>query len=219
MMANDFLIPLDHSKLPNFATNAASTYKDPVYDPGNRFSIPYMSGITGIGYDPELTGREITSVMDLFDPAFEGKVGMFGDTEDMPNLTLLGMGVEPSESTEDDWRAAADKLTSSATTASCASTSGTSYSNDLRGGNVALSMAWSADILSCQMSGFPNLKFVVPDEGGLLWTDSLCIPADAENPLDALTFMDFLYLPRERGGEIVAVDPERVARCPSRRTS
>ena len=111
MMANDYLIPLDHSQLPNFAANAASKYHDPPYDPGNRFSIPYMSGITGIGYDPELTGREITSVMDLFDPAFEGKVGMFGDTEDMPNLTLLGMGVEPSESTEDDWQAAADMLT------------------------------------------------------------------------------------------------------------
>jgi spermidine/putrescine transport system substrate-binding protein len=195
MMANDYLIPLDHDQLPNFAANAASKYHDPPYDPGNQFSIPYMSGITGIGYDPELTGREITSVMDLFDPAFEGRVGMFGDTEDMPNLTLLGMGVEPSESTEDDWQAAADMLTKQRDDGIVRQYFGQNYVNALTSGNVALTMAWSADVLQLQMSGFPNLKFVVPDEGAMLWTDSLCIPKFAEHPLDALTFMDFIYRP------------------------
>jgi len=105
-----------------------------------------MSGITGIGYDPELTGREITSVLDLFDPAFEGKVGMFGDTEDMPNLTLLGMGVEPSESTEDDWQAAADKLTKQRDDGLVRQYFGQNYVNALTSGNVALTMAWSADV-------------------------------------------------------------------------
>jgi spermidine/putrescine transport system substrate-binding protein len=195
MMANDYLIPLDHDKLPNFAANAASKYKDPAYDPGNRFSIPYMSGITGIGYDPELTGREITSVMDLFDPAFEGKVGMFGDTEDMPNLTLLGMGVEPSESTEDDWHAAADLLTKQRDDGIVRQYFGQNYVSALTSGNVALTMAWSADVLQLQLGGFPQLKFVVPDEGAMLWTDSLCIPVNSQHPLDALTFMDFIYRP------------------------
>jgi spermidine/putrescine transport system substrate-binding protein len=195
MMANDYLIPLDHGQLPNFAANAAPKYKDPSYDPGNTYSIPYMSGITGIGYDPELTGREITSVMDLFDPAFEGKVGMFGDTEDMPNLTLLGMGVEPSESTEDDWHAAADLLTKQRDDGVVRQYFGQNYVSALTSGNVALTMAWSADVLQLQMGGFPQLQFVVPDEGAMLWTDSLCIPANSEHPLDALTFMDFIYRP------------------------
>lgn len=195
MIANDYLIPLDHDRLPNFAANAGAKYKDPAYDPGNRYSIPYQSGITGIGYDPSLTGREITSVMDLFDPAFEGKVGMFGDTEDMPNLTLLGMGVEPGQSTEDDWRAAADLLTKQRDDGLVRQYYGQNYVSALTSGNVALTMAWSADVLQLQMGGFPQLKFVVPEEGALLWTDSLCIPADAEHALDALTFMDFIYRP------------------------
>jgi spermidine/putrescine transport system substrate-binding protein len=195
MMANDYLIPLDHEKLPNFAANAADTYKDPAYDPGNTYSIPYMSGITGIGYDPALTGREITSVMDLFDPAFAGKVGMFGDTEDMPNLTLLGMGVEPSGSTEDDWRAAADLLKKQRDDGVVRQYFGQNYVSALTSGNVALTMAWSADVLQLQMGGFPQLKFVVPDEGAMLWTDSLCIPVSCAHPLDALTFMDFIYRP------------------------
>jgi spermidine/putrescine transport system substrate-binding protein len=195
MIANDYLIPLDHEQLPNFAANAADKYKDPAYDPGNTYSIPYMSGITGIGYDPALTGREITSVKDLFDPAFKGKVGMFGDTEDMPNLTLLGMGVEPNESTQADWQAAADMLTKQRDDGIVRQYFGQNYVNALTSGNVALTMAWSADVLQLQMGGFPNLKFVVPDDGALLWTDSLCIPVNAAHPLDALTFMDFIYRP------------------------
>jgi spermidine/putrescine transport system substrate-binding protein len=133
--------------------------------------------------------------MDLFDPAFDGKVGMFGDTEDMPNLTLLGMGVEPSTSTESDWQAAADKLTTQRDTGLVRQYYGQNYVSALTSGNVALTMAWSADILQLQMGGFPQLQFVVPDEGALLWTDSLCIPANAGHPLDALTFMDFIYRP------------------------
>ena len=195
MIANDYLVPLDPERLANFATNAAANYKDPAYDPGNRYSIPYMSGITGIGYNPALTGREITSVMDLFDPAFMGKVGMFGDTEDMPNLTLLGMGVEPSESTEDDWRAAADLLKKQRDDGVVRQYFGQNYVSALTSGNVALTMAWSADVLQLQMGGFPQLKFVVPDEGAMLWTDSLCIPVSSAHPLDALTFMDFIYRP------------------------
>ncbi len=195
MIANDYLIPLDHTQLPNFAANVAPSYKDPAYDPGNTYSIPYMSGITGIGYDPELTGREITSVMDLFDPAFAGKVGMFGDTEDMPNLTLLGMGVEPKDSTEDDWNAAAELLRKQRLDGIVRQYYGQNYVSALTTGDVALTMAWSADILQLQQADAPQLKFVVPDEGALLWTDSLCIPTLAEHPLDALTFMDFIYRP------------------------
>jgi len=195
MIASDYLIPLDHERLPNFAANAAPRYRDPAYDPGNRYSIPYMSGITGIGYNPELTGREITSVMDLFDPAFAGKVGMFGDTEDLPNLTLLGMGIEPSESTPQDWLAAAELLRRQRLDGIVRQYYGQNYVRALTTGDVALTMAWSADVLQLQLSGSPELRFVVPDEGGLLWTDSMCIPVMAENPLDALTFMDFVYRP------------------------
>src|SRR6266516_331035 len=76
---NGWAITLDHSKLPNFAKYASPIVKSPNYDPGNRISVAWQSGYTGIGYDPAKTGRDITSFMDLFDPAFKGKIGLFGD--------------------------------------------------------------------------------------------------------------------------------------------
>ncbi|MGH2595356.1 MAG: ABC transporter substrate-binding protein [Actinomycetota bacterium] len=195
MIALDYVIPLDDALLPNFLKYAADAYKDPSFDTGARHGVAYASGATGIGYNPELTGREITSVMDLFDPAFKGKVGMFNDTEDLPNLTLLGMGVEPSQSTSDDWNKAADLLKQQRDTGVVRKYYGQGYISDLEAGNLALTMAWSPDIHQANLSGYDHLKFVVPEEGGLLWTDYLCIPKGAEHPLDAIMWMDFVYKP------------------------
>src|SRR4029453_2962968 len=74
-----FLAPLDPAKLPNYAKNAAPAYKKEGVDPGNAYSVPGASGITGIAYDEKKTGRPITKLADLWDPAFKGKVGMFSD--------------------------------------------------------------------------------------------------------------------------------------------
>ena len=75
---------------------------------------------------------------------------MFGDTEDMPNLTLLGMGVEPRDSTEDDWNAAAEILRKQREDGIVRQYYGQNYVSALTAGDVALTMAWSADILQLQ---------------------------------------------------------------------
>ena len=195
MIALDYLIPLDDSLLPNFNANAADIFKDPPFDPNHRHGLPFASGMTGIGYNPDQTGREITSIMDLFDPAFEGKVGMFGDTEDMPNLTLLGMGVEPSDSTPSDWNAAADLLREQRDKGIVRKYYGQGYIGDLQSGDLALSMAWSPDIHQSNISGYPDMKFVVPQEGLVQWTDYFSIPQGSEHALDAITYMDFVFKP------------------------
>ncbi|HYN35791.1 MAG TPA: extracellular solute-binding protein, partial [Actinomycetota bacterium] len=93
---------LDHSLLPNFEANAGDVYKNPEYDPNNDHSLPWQGGITGIAYNEDLTGREITSIEDLFDPAFEGRVGMFSEMRDTMCLILLGLGIEPETATVED---------------------------------------------------------------------------------------------------------------------
>ena len=106
----DVLEELDHSQLPNWTANAADYAKGLWFDPDNRYSLWWQGGITGIAYDPELTGREITTFDDLLDPAFEGVAGAFSDMRDMFGLTLLSLGVEPENATVDDVTRARDKL-------------------------------------------------------------------------------------------------------------
>jgi len=196
-MLKSWLTELDLTKLPNFIQYASPRVQARAFDPGNKFSIPWQSGFTGIGYNPRLTGREITSFNDLFDPKFKGKVGMFSENQDLGNLVLVGMGVKPENSTPKDWQAAADKLKKQRDDGIVRKYYDQTYIDALKKGETALSMAWSGDIFQANLSaGNKDLKFVIPSEGGVIWTDNMCIPLGAEHPLDAITYMNWVYQPR-----------------------
>jgi spermidine/putrescine transport system substrate-binding protein len=190
-----YLEKLDHSLLGNFEANAGDIYKDPSYDPGNEHSVPWQSGITGIAYNPELTGRDITSVNDLFDPEFKGKVGMMTEMRDTMNLVILGSGVDPEQATIEDAQAAQQKLLQQRDEGIVRQYYGNDYVQPLANGDLALTMAWSGDVLGKTLGANSKIRFVVPDEGGILWVDNMAIPQDAANPIDAHEMMNFVYQP------------------------
>jgi spermidine/putrescine transport system substrate-binding protein len=194
LIRQGFLTELDHSKLPNFTQNAGQAFKNPTYDPGNKYTLAWQSGLTGLAYNPKLTKREITSFNDLFDPAFKGKITMFGDDTDFPTLTMIGLGIDPATSKEEDWRRAAAKMEElKPQLREFIDNAG--EAEVLSSGNAWISMAYSGDIYQLNNSGSPEIKFVVPKEGAALWTDNMAIPKNAKHPLDAITYMDYVYKP------------------------
>ncbi len=196
MIANRWLIPLDHSRTPNFARYAGPIAKHPPFDPKNRYTVTWQAGITGIGYDPRMTGREITSVKDLWDPAFAGKVGMMSDDTELGSAGMLALGIDPAKSAPADWKRAAALLTKQRDQGIVRQYYDQSYIKALEDGDTWITQAWSGDIFQANYSGFGHLKFVIPKEGGMLWHDNCMIPLHAQNPVDALEWIDFYYQPR-----------------------
>jgi spermidine/putrescine transport system substrate-binding protein len=193
LVARDFLIPLDQNRMVNFYKYASDLVKDQSYDRGNVYTMAWQSGITGIGYDPKLVGRKITSWQDLMDPKLAGKIGMFADNQDLPNGAICAIGVNPEVSTEADWRKAADWLKKQRPLVRKYYQQ--DYVGPLSKGDLWASMAWSGDIFQANASG-AHLEFVVPEEGAPIWTDNMCIPVHAQHPLDAMIYMDFVYQPQ-----------------------
>ena len=155
--------------------------------------MPWASGITGIAYDPTKTGRPITKLADLWDPAFKGKVGMFSDTQELGNFGLLALGIDPAKSTAEDWKKAAAKLKEQKDAGIVRNYYDQSYIDALGKGEVWITQAWSGDIFQKNVSDGTDFKFVIPEEGGTIWTDNFAIPITATNPVDALTLIDFFY--------------------------
>lgn len=188
-----YLAPLDHSKLTNYAANAGPAYSKEAFDPGNVYSVPWTSGITGIAYDEKKTGRPITKLADLWDPAFKGKVGMLSDTQELGNFGMLALGIDPAGSTPEDWKAAAAKLKEQKSKGLLRNYYDQNYVDALGKGEVWITQGWSGDIFQKNVSDGTDFTFVIPEDGGTIWTDNFAIPVTAKNPLDAMKLIDFFY--------------------------
>jgi spermidine/putrescine transport system substrate-binding protein len=189
-----WLATIDHDALPTVTANIGPAFADPAYDPGNALSIPWQGGITGIAYDPSKTGRPLTAFADLWDPAFAGHVGMLTEMVDTMNLTLLSLGVEIQNASDDDARRAQQKLLDQRDAGIVRQYYGQDYTRALAEGDVWATMAWSGDVLQLQLAN-PDLQFVVPEEGGILWVTPMEILRTAPHPADAHAFLDFVYRP------------------------
>lgn len=182
--------------LPTAKENMLPAFRDPAYDPGNRHSTPWQGGVTGIAYYPDLVGGKITSFADLWNPKLEGHVGMLTEMVDTMTLTLLMLGVDPQEATLDDAERAKEKLIEQRDAGIVRQYLGQDYVDALVNKNTWASMAWSGDVFYWKyLGGAPDLEFVVPEEGGVIWASADFIPVGAEHPADAHAFMDFFYRP------------------------
>ena len=188
------LVPLDQSMLVNFHKYAAPRFQHRSFDPGNTYSIPWASGTTGIAWNPKFIQEPVTSINALWNPAWKGRIGMISDSQDVGNFGLLKLGINPETSKPADWQAAAKVLTQQKHLVR--GYYGQSYIDELVAGNTWVSMAWSGDIFQQNLSSGSQLKFVIPDEGGTLWTDNMMIPKYAQNPMDAMLLMDWYYQPQ-----------------------
>jgi len=148
--------------------------KNPSYDPGNKHSVTWQTGFTGIAYNTKMIKREITSFNDLADPAFSGHVGMMNDNVELGSAALLRMGVNPVGSTMADWKESTRWLEKQRPLV--AGYYDQSYISHLENGDTWISQAYSGDIFQANLSGYPHLKYVTPKEGQIVWHDNMVIP-------------------------------------------
>jgi len=172
-----WLTPLDQSAMTNFYKYAGPLVKNPAWDRGNKYTMAWQSGWTAIGYNSSVITNPGTSVDILFDKKYAGKVGMMNDPQELGSLGLLAIGVDPATSTESDWAKAAKKLQQQKSDGIVRAYYDQSYIDRLKNGDTLVTQAWSGDIFQADLnSKYRDLKLVIPNEGGMFWTDNMCIP-------------------------------------------
>ena len=185
-------LPLD--RIPN-RVNLEDRFLNQAWDYGAAFHLPWQAGITGIAYNPALTGRELRSVMDLFDPAFSGRVAMLvGDARhrrtrharprSRPGRRRRGRRLRgPRPYRAGDQRRPDQGVHRQRVPAQPGE-------RRLRGLHRLVRRHRPA-----ALRPRPDIQFVIPDEGGMSWYDTMVIPKGAPNAFAAADWMNFVYDP------------------------
>jgi len=202
-------LPLDKSKLPNLVNLDPTIAKfAETYDPGNVYSIGYLWGTTGIGFNREkihaaLGTRTIDSWSAVFDPETASKlascgIAMLDNGGDIFGPAKIYLGRDVNSESAADLEDAVKLLLNVRPHIRYFDSS--RYVDDLATGEICIAIGWVNGIYQAQSRGARaaapvEVVYVLPKEGAPMWFDFAAIPVDAPNPEAAHAFLNFILEP------------------------
>lgn len=186
------LAEIDYHNVPNFK-NISANFRDLAYDPGNRYSIPYNWGTTGLVVRSDLVKEPVTHWAALWDKRYAGKTAIWGSQpREVIALTLKSLGYSANSEDSAELEAALQRLLEIKPTL-LRLEDFTLYNpaDVLTNGQVVITMGYAADVLLAREKN-PAITYVLPKEGALLWGDTFVIPANSNHKTTAEIFLNFL---------------------------
>lgn len=191
MAKKGLLQEVDFNYIPNFK-NIGDEYKNTEFDPGNKFSVPYMWGGSVIAVNTDKVTIPITGYKDLWDPSLKNSLVVLDDHREIIGMALMKLGYSSNETDEKKLEEAKEELKKLIPNIKA-------YDSDspktlLINGEAKAGLVWGAEAYLAQQEN-PSIKPVLPEEGISLWQDSFVIPKDAPNKRAAEEFINFILDP------------------------
>jgi spermidine/putrescine transport system substrate-binding protein len=191
-----YLQEIDHETVPTVFEHLLPSIESPEFDPERKFSVPWQSGLTGLMVNTA-EAPDVKSVNDLFDPKYKGKVTVLSELRDTIPLMLKAEGTDPAAATKQQWLDQIKRLSDAVDSGQLRRFTGNDYTQDLTNGNVVAAIGWSGDTSLVEN---PDVEWLMPAQGCILWSDNMVIPKGAPNTPAALAWMDFVYQPKIQAG-------------------
>lgn len=199
MAKEGMLAKLDKTKLVNFAQITPSLLNKN-FDPENQYSLPYVYGLTGIGINSaEIDPKAVTSWADLWNSKYKGKTLLTADSREVFHIALLLKGFSPNTTENKEIESAYHLLQKLIPNVQ-------SFNSDSPDvpyvqGEVSLGMIWNGSAFRAHKEN-PDIQFIYPREGVIIWMDNYAIPKNAEHKEAAYKFIDFMLRP-ESAKEVI----------------
>ncbi len=194
LVAANLLTPIPHHELRNYG-QLLPFFRDPFYDRGARYSLPYAIGTTGIAWRSDRVGNMTGSWNDLWShPDARGKIYVLDELADALGMSLIRLGHNINSTVPSQVNAAANALVQLKPQLGGFSTSDIT---NLDNGQAWIEHAWSGDVyVALSQAKNPHLfRYETCREGVPTWADTMAIPSNARHPGTALLFIDYLLDP------------------------
>ena len=205
MIQNGLLAPINDDAVPNLS-NLLARFTELPYDPGPEYSAAYQYGTTGLGVNVSVVGEGYPrSWALLFDPelteGFPGGVSVLNDPRETMGAALKYLGYSLNDTDLDHLQEAADTI--SAALGGIATFDSDQYDEALVAGEVAVSHGYSGNMIIGigEAENPDDYEYILPEEGATLWIDNMAVPANAEHPCTAFTFINYV-LDAENGAAL-----------------
>ena len=208
MIAQGLLAELNVAAIPNTAFLEGHLQR-PAFDPDHRYAIPYLWGTVGIGYDSAVVTTIPDSWAVLWDERYKGKISMLNDEREVFGAVLRSMGESMNVTDPATIDAAKRKLLAQKPLVKTYTSD--HYDQLLASGDVILAHGWGGPVARA-MRERPSIRYVVPKEGGTIWTDCLVVLQSSNKKELAMQFVNFLIDAR-----VAALTSERLLFATSNR--
>jgi spermidine/putrescine transport system substrate-binding protein len=193
MLDLGWLQKLDHANIPNVDANLIDLVRSPDYDPDRDYSVPWQAGMTGICYNSELTDP-VSSWQELLTrPDLKGKIELGTEMRDTMGLTMLMMGIDPADFTDEEFSSAIAEVQKYVDNGQVRRFAGNDYIDDMKSGDIVACQAWSGDVIN--LLGGDPYKYLQPEEGFMVWIDNMVVPNQAAHKTNVEEMMNFYYDP------------------------
>lgn len=195
MAREGMLAKIDKSKMHHLNDIYSGLMKQP-FDPNNDYSLPYVWGVTGISYNAEvITSDQVTSWKDLWNTNFKQQVMLLDDVRDVFGMALRAQGHSINSTNEVEIKQAYESLLKLRQNVVV-------YNSDAPHvpyvtGEAMVGMQWNGNAFMAKKE-MPELKFVYPTEGAILWMDNFIVPKGSEHKDLAFKFIDFFMRPENQ---------------------
>jgi spermidine/putrescine transport system substrate-binding protein len=180
-------VELDKSLIPNLV-NLGTEWSDPLYDPGNAHSMPYMWWTTGVSYDTKKITDTLTSSKALWDERFAKHIGMLDDYQEVFALALIQLGYDANTS---DLGQLDEALALLEVQKPLVREYTTNTRQMMSSENNWIGHIWGADIYTIQESN-PDVVYYIPEEGGVKGSDTMAVFSGAQHPIAAHLFINHM---------------------------
>jgi len=182
---------INRAKVPNFS-NLSPEFLNLPFDPGNRYSVPYMVGTVGIAVNTEKVTVPITGYVDFFKDAYKGRLVVLDDGREIVSWALAAKGHSINDITKETLNEVRPLIASWLKNVKLFDSD--SPKTAMLNGEVDMGMVWSGEA-AILIQEDPKFTYILPREGAHMFIDNLAIPLGAKNKAAAEAFINYILRP------------------------